>query len=153
MKRRAGLMAGRKKQVLIARMRIDSLCFNLDVAKLDRPADVDQITGQLRLRLERDHPAIPNPARQPIDEAALIGANVADDIARQEAPPDNAELGSLVAKPRLQGSNPKADTLGSKPGLKNRHGVNLPLLSMFCRGALFGGFDSQSSMEQGLQNA
>jgi hypothetical protein len=49
-------MAGREKQILFARMRIDRLGLDLHIAKLDRPADAGQAAGQFRLRLERDHP-------------------------------------------------------------------------------------------------
>lgn len=61
--RRAGLMALRDEQVLIAGMRIDGFGFDVHVGKLDRPADIDECPRQLRLRLERDHPTIPTPAR------------------------------------------------------------------------------------------
>src|SRR3982075_2871458 len=115
-------MAFRHEQVLIAGMLIDGLCFNLHIAKPDHPADVGEAAGQLRLRLERDHPAIPDPPRQPVDEAALVGADITGNIARPEVPPDNAELGSLIAKQGLQRPGPKPDTLGRKPGLENGHG-------------------------------
>jgi hypothetical protein len=121
MKGCAGLMAFRQKQVLMAGARIDGFGFNLDVAKLYHAADVYEIAGQLRLRLKRDHPAIVDPPRQPIDEAALVGADITGDIARPQVSPDRAELGSLVAQQGLQRPGPKPDTLGRKPGLENRH--------------------------------
>src|SRR5216684_2836866 len=121
MKGRAGLMASWQKQVLVAGLRIDGLGFDLDVAKLDDAADVYEIAGQLRLRLKRDHPAIVDPPRQPIDEAALVGADIAGDIARPQVPPDYEKLGSLIAQQGLQRPGPKPDTLGRKPGLENRH--------------------------------
>ena len=126
-KRRAGLMAGREKQILFARMRIDRLGFDLHIAKLDRPAHVGQTAGQFRLRLERDHAATPDPARQPIDEATLVGADVADDVARPDVAADHVKLGLLVAKPRLQRANPKPDAFGGKPGLQNgRRAIHHP---------------------------
>src|ERR1700686_5396623 len=121
MKGRAGLMAFWQKQVLIAGLRIDGFGFDLDVAKLYHAADVGEIAGQLRLRLKRDHPAIVDPPRQPIDEAALVGADVTGDIARPQVPPDHAKLGSLIAQQGLQRPGPKPDTFGRKPGLENRH--------------------------------
>src|ERR1700716_1887706 len=122
-------MAFRHEQVLIAGMRLDGLCFNLHIAKPDHPADVGEAAGQLRLRLERDHPAIPDPPRQPVDEAALVGADITGNIARPEVPPDNAELGSLIAKQGLQRPGPKPDTLGRKPGPENGHGSAFRLCS------------------------
>ena len=122
MQGRAGLLAYWDIQIMIAGMRIDGFGFDLHVAKLDRPADVLQAVGQVWLWLERNHPAIPAPARQPVDEAALVGANVADDVTWPDVPPDNFELGFLIAKSCLQRSNPKPDTLGRKPGLETRHG-------------------------------
>src|ERR1700736_1090230 len=121
MKRRAGLMAFWQKQVPIAGLRIDGFGFNLDVAKLYHAEDVLEIAGQLRLWLERDHPAIPHPPREPVDEAALVGADITGDIARPKVPPDKAELGSLIAKQGLQRPGPKPDTLGRKPGLEDGH--------------------------------
>jgi hypothetical protein len=119
MKRGTRLMTCRHEKVLIAGMRIDGLGFNRHVAKPDRPADPGESPRQFWLRLERNHPAIPNPARQPIDETALVGADVADHIAGTNMPADNVELGPLVAKPRLQRANPKPETFGRKPCLEN----------------------------------
>ena len=96
MQGRAGLLAYWDIQIMIAGMRIDGFGFDLHVAKLDRPADVLQAVGQVWLWLERNHPAIPAPARQPVDEAALVGANVADDVTWPDVPPDNFELGFLM---------------------------------------------------------
>src|ERR1700688_858597 len=121
MQRRAGLVAFGDEQILIAAMRVDGFGFNLHIAKLDRPAGVHDRARQLRLRLERDHSAITDPAGQPIDETALVGPDVADDIARPDVPPDEIELGLLITKPRLQRANPKPDTLGRKPGMDNGH--------------------------------
>src|SRR5450631_659913 len=116
-----------QEQVLIAGMRIGRLGFNRHVTKPDHAADVHQIAGQVRLRLERDHPAIPDPTRKPIGEATLVGADITDDIARTEMPPDCDELRSLIAKEGLQRANPKPDALGREPSLENRHRLALSI--------------------------
>src|SRR5476651_2106426 len=112
-------MACWHEKVLIAGMRIGRLGFNRHVAEPDHAADAHEIAGQFLLRLERGHPTIPDPPRQPIDEAAFVGADVAGDIAWPEMPPDCDELRSLLAEQGLQRPNPKPDARGRKPGLEN----------------------------------
>ena len=118
-------------------MRKGRLGFNRHVAKPDHAADVHQIAGPFRLRLECDHPAIMDPPRKPIDEAALVGADVTDDIAWPEMPPDCEELRSLIAKQGLQRANSKPDALGRKPSLENRHRLAFPLRILAQRLASF----------------
>ena len=114
-------MAGGNEQFLIAGMRKDGPSLDRDIAKPDRAADLGERSRQFGLRLERDHAAIADPRRQPIDKTALVGADVADDIAGADVAPDDIELGCLIAKPRLQRPNPKPDAFIGKPGVENGH--------------------------------
>ena len=114
-------MACRNEQILRAGARIDRLGLDRHIVEFQRPTDRGEARCEYRLRLECDHPAVANPARQPVDETALVGADVAGDIARPEVAPDHVELGPLIAKQSLQRPGPKPDTLNRKPGLENGH--------------------------------
>src|SRR5579872_5907132 len=102
-------------------MLVDGPGLDADVAKSDGAADAGERARQFRLRLERDHAPLADPARQPIDETALVGADVADGIARPDVPPDDRELGPLVAEPRLQRADAETEAFGHQPGLRDGH--------------------------------
>src|SRR6202171_5948401 len=123
MQRGAGLMTDRQIQIPIAGMRIDGLGFDLDVVEIDGLADVGESVRQFRLRLERDHPAMTNPGRQPIDKTALVGADVADDIAGPDVLANRSKFGLLIAKSRFQCADAEAEARGSEPGLVDGHRV------------------------------
>ena len=109
-------MAGWNEQLLIAGMRIDRLGFDPHIVQSHRPTHVGEAPGEFRLRLEGDNPTAGAPARQPENKTALVGADVADDIAGADGAPDDIELGGLVAKPCLQRPNPKPDAFVGQPG-------------------------------------
>ena len=92
-------MARWHEQVHRAGTRIDRFGFDGHVVELQGSADLRESLCKLRLRLERDHPAVADPARQPKHKTALVGADVAGDIARLEMPPDRVEFGALIAQP------------------------------------------------------
>src|SRR6478609_2484436 len=102
-------------------MRMHGPGFNRHVLKPHDAANIREVARELRLRLEHDDPAITDPPRQPIDEAALVGADVTGDVGRAEVLPDLDELPSLVAQQRLQGANSEPDAGVGEPGLENRH--------------------------------
>src|ERR1700736_4327859 len=133
MQRGAGLMTDRQIQIPVAGMRIDRLGFDLDVVELDGLADVGESVRQFRLRLERDHPAMTNPGRQPIDKTALVGADVADDIAGPDVLANRSEFGLLIAKSRFQCADAEAEARGSEPGLVDGHRVRPSLLRLTAR--------------------
>src|SRR6266700_5690415 len=118
-KRRPGLMAPRHEQILHAGMRIDGFGFHLHIVEFDDPADFLQTARQFRLRLESDDAAIPAPARQPIDETALVGPDVTGDIGGMQMLTDDAEFDLLITKTCLQRSDPEPDAPGCKPGSDN----------------------------------
>src|ERR1700737_2431889 len=152
MQRGAGLMTEPQIQGPGAGMRIDRLWFGLDVVELDGLADVGESVRQFRLRLERDHPAITNPGRQPIDKTALVGADVADDIAGPDVLANRSKFGLLIAKSRFQCADAEAEARGSEPGLVDGHRVR-PSKRVFWLAARlrqgFGGAAFARSRERG----
>src|ERR1700730_15903245 len=133
MQRGAGLMTDRQIQIPVAGMRVNRLGFDPDVLELDGLADVGECVRQFRLRLERDHPAMTNPGRQPIDETALVGADVADDIAGPDVLANRSKFGLLIAKPGLQRPDAKAEALRGEPGLGDGHRVRPSVLRLAAR--------------------
>ena len=119
--RRAGRMARGNEQLLIAGMRIDRLGFNGDIVESGGAADLGKTAGEFRLRLESDHPARPAPARQPGNKTALVGADVAGDVAGPQVPVDDPEFSGLIAESRLQRTKTKPDTFARQPGLEKGH--------------------------------
>ena len=114
-------MAEGEKQVPLAGMRENCLGLDRHIVKSRGAANSSQAPGQIGLRFERDDAAMTNPARKPVDEAPLVGADVAGDIARPQVGGDDPEFGRLIAEPRFQRAKAKAETLIGQPRLKKRH--------------------------------
>src|SRR5262249_20100084 len=87
----------------------DRLRFDRDVAQAQGAASLRESLGQFGLRLEGDHASLVAPARQPPHKAALVGADITDNVPGPEMAGDDGEFGPLVAIPRLQPANQKTE--------------------------------------------
>jgi len=104
-------------------MRKDRFGLYGDIVEFHGPADRREARGEGRLRLERDHPAAPAPARQKQHETALVGADVADDVAGPQVPANDVEFGFLIAEPGLEPPRHKSRNLDEKhPASRSQRG-------------------------------
>jgi hypothetical protein len=92
-------------QFNIARSRVYCFRFNSYVIEPQAAAYRGKGARECWLGFKRDDGASPAPARKPENEAAFVGADVADDVARSNVPSNEGKFDFLVAKTGFKSSD------------------------------------------------